>query len=393
MGKKISELQDKVNLSGNERIPFEQDNTNGSITTSSLKNYISKETGGGVVENLDKQGLLNTNSNIGFVSKGDYEANAILFSGEEWIGQMINLHFTQTNGNGAIQLSTTEAEDAIWTTKSLDNVIVPDKFKYCKVLYEAIHLQDDINATFKPKLIKDNLDLVKKRLYDNITEPAEVINTAGNINLENSTITSDGYLSVYFQNTEDDVMELYLKGYSSPYEKKHGIFGFSMSKPNAGVQLENVFFSNVKKQNIDLIVKLQPKQFIYINGNDNKVNASIIRDIKYFVNKQAQNSGDSFTEDIFQNIQDESGLTGKEDNTQNSQIEHLLNIINEKANKKDVYTIAQTNDAINRSKTVVENVLTSTSTTTALSSAQGKILNDLITSLTARVQALETPKP
>lgn len=35
--------------------------------------------------------------------------------------------------------------------------------------------------------------------------------------------------------------------------------------------------------------------------------------------------------------------------------------------------------------TVVENVLTSTSTTTALSSAQGKILNDLITSLTARV--------
>lgn len=40
MGKKISELQDKSNLSGDERIPFEQDNNNGSITTSSLKNYI-----------------------------------------------------------------------------------------------------------------------------------------------------------------------------------------------------------------------------------------------------------------------------------------------------------------------------------------------------------------
>lgn len=50
MGKKISELQDKVNLSGNERIPFEQDNVNGSITTSSLKNYISKEIGGGQQE-------------------------------------------------------------------------------------------------------------------------------------------------------------------------------------------------------------------------------------------------------------------------------------------------------------------------------------------------------
>lgn len=40
MGKKISELQNKSTLSGNERIPFEQDNVNGSITTSSLKNYI-----------------------------------------------------------------------------------------------------------------------------------------------------------------------------------------------------------------------------------------------------------------------------------------------------------------------------------------------------------------
>jgi hypothetical protein len=33
-------------------------------------------------------------------------------------------------------------------------------------------------------------------------------------------------------------------------------------------------------------------------------------------------------------------INNKKDNTQNSQIEHLLNIINEKANKKDVYTIA-----------------------------------------------------
>ncbi len=324
MGKKISELQDKVNLSGNERIPFEQDNTNGSITTSSLKNYISEEIGGGVVGNPDKQELLNTNSNIGFVSKGDYEANTILFSGEEWIGQTINLHFTQANGYGAIQLSTTEAEDAIWTSKSLDNIIVPDKFKYCKVLYGTIHLQDDINATFKPKLIKDNLDLVKNRLYDNITEPAGVIIANGNINLENNTIISDGYYSVYFQNTEDDVMELCLKGYSNPYEKKYGVFGFSMSKPDVGVQLKNVFVSDNKKQNIDLIVKLQPKQFIYINGNENKVKASIVRDIKYFVDKQAQNTGnvlcgkkyaacgDSFTEAIFKNIQDESGLTGKD---------------------------------------------------------------------------------
>lgn len=86
-------------------------------------------------------------------------------------------------------------------------------------------------------------------------------------------------------------------------------------------------------------------------------------------------------------------INNTEDNKQNSQIEHLSNVINEKANKKDVYTIAQTNNAINKSKTIVENVLTSTSTITALSSAQGKILNDLIAELTLRVDALENAAP
>lgn len=86
-------------------------------------------------------------------------------------------------------------------------------------------------------------------------------------------------------------------------------------------------------------------------------------------------------------------INNTEDNKQNSQIEHLSNVINEKANKKDVYTIAQTNDAINKSKTIVENVLTSTSTITALSSAQGKILNELIAELTLRVGALENAAP
>lgn len=86
-------------------------------------------------------------------------------------------------------------------------------------------------------------------------------------------------------------------------------------------------------------------------------------------------------------------INNTEDNKQNSQIEHLSNVINEKANKKDVYTIAQTNDVINKSKTIVENVLTSTSTITALSSAQGKILNDLIAELTLRIDALESVAP
>ena len=42
-------------------------------------------------------------------------------------------------------------------------------------------------------------------------------------------------------------------------------------------------------------------------------------------------------------------------------------------------------------KTIVDNSLTSTSTTNALAAAQGKALKDLINALTARVAALEAP--
>lgn len=47
--------------------------------------------------------------------------------------------------------------------------------------------------------------------------------------------------------------------------------------------------------------------------------------------------------------------------------------------------------AAQSNKTTVENVLTSTSTTNALSAAQGKALKDALDALTARVAALESP--
>lgn len=47
--------------------------------------------------------------------------------------------------------------------------------------------------------------------------------------------------------------------------------------------------------------------------------------------------------------------------------------------------------AAQANKTTVENVLTSSSTTNALSAAQGKALKDALDALTARVEALETP--
>lgn len=47
--------------------------------------------------------------------------------------------------------------------------------------------------------------------------------------------------------------------------------------------------------------------------------------------------------------------------------------------------------AAQANKTIVDNSLTSTSTTNALAAAQGKALKDLIDALTTRVAALETP--
>lgn len=47
--------------------------------------------------------------------------------------------------------------------------------------------------------------------------------------------------------------------------------------------------------------------------------------------------------------------------------------------------------AAQANKTIVDNSLTSTSTTNALAAAQGKALKDLIDALTARVAALEPP--
>lgn len=47
--------------------------------------------------------------------------------------------------------------------------------------------------------------------------------------------------------------------------------------------------------------------------------------------------------------------------------------------------------AARANKTIVDNSLTSTSTTNALAAAQGKALKDLIDALTARVAALEAP--
>lgn len=85
-----------------------------------------------------------------------------------------------------------------------------------------------------------------------------------------------------------------------------------------------------------------------------------------------------------------------------SDMEQIMNLLNNKVDKVSGKQLS-TNDytttekqklagiATQANKTTVENVLTSTSTTNALSAAQGKVLKDALDALSARVSALESP--
>lgn len=90
------------------------------------------------------------------------------------------------------------------------------------------------------------------------------------------------------------------------------------------------------------------------------------------------------------------------DGGSSEEIQQIKNSLNNKVDKvsgkqlsTNDYTTAEKQKlagiATQANKTTVENVLTSTSSTNALSAAQGKVLKDALDALSARVTALETP--
>lgn len=92
-------------------------------------------------------------------------------------------------------------------------------------------------------------------------------------------------------------------------------------------------------------------------------------------------------------------LNDDTDNVQSARIEALESGKVDKVEGKELSSNDFTNAyktkldgiAAQANKTIVDNSLTSTSTTNALAAAQGKALKDLIDALTTRVAALETP--
>lgn len=119
-----------------------------------------------------------------------------------------------------------------------------------------------------------------------------------------------------------------------------------------------------------------PSQFKYwIDLTENSYGGSI----KYFNGK------------AWVKVSDESNDLAEVKNALNNKVDKVSG----KQLSTNDYTTAEKQKlagiATQANKTTVENVLTSTSTTNALSAAQGKQLKTLIDALTARVTALETP--
>ena len=90
-------------------------------------------------------------------------------------------------------------------------------------------------------------------------------------------------------------------------------------------------------------------------------------------------------------ISDETGDLTQIKNTLNNKVDKVSG----KQLSTNDYTTAEKKKlagiATQANKTTVENVLTSTSTTNALSAAQGKVLKVALDALSARVSALESP--
>lgn len=138
-----------------------------------------------------------------------------------------------------------------------------------------------------------------------------------------------------------------------------------------------------------------------INNNIHNIFSSNIApnpiDVKYWADLNSDPSGM-----VIKAYKGGKWVAINKDSEISGDIEELKETVNNKVDKvsgKQLSTNDYTTEekqklagiAANANRTTVENVLTSDSTTNALSAAQGKALKALIDSLTARVAALEAP--
>lgn len=147
-----------------------------------------------------------------------------------------------------------------------------------------------------------------------------------------------------------------------------------------------------------------------INNNIHNIFASNIApnpiQFKYWADLNEDPSGKSikvFKNNKWVNIS-EGGASGEDLTKLENEVKALTTTVEGKVDKDGDKVLSEKNFTAaletklngiqaQANKTTVENILTSDSTTNALSAAQGKALKALIDALTARVTALETPAP
>lgn len=138
-----------------------------------------------------------------------------------------------------------------------------------------------------------------------------------------------------------------------------------------------------------------------INNNIHNIFSSNIApnplSVKYWADLKEDPSGSvikTFKNGKWESLNKDSDIELDVDNLE-KQLKNKVDKVSGKQLSTNDYTTADKNKLsgiqAQANKTTVENVLTSDSKTNALSAAQGKRLNELITALTARVVALETP--
>lgn len=119
-----------------------------------------------------------------------------------------------------------------------------------------------------------------QKIYDAVFEiplislPQIIING----NIENNIITANGYLSTYYQNTTKNIQNIIIKGTANPYMNNFPLYGFSNTKPIVGTTLENVAIAKKKGEVIEHKTTINPNQYIYINGNENKLKIYEVKD-------------------------------------------------------------------------------------------------------------------
>lgn len=273
---------------------------------------------------------LNSNNYIGVLKKGNYVNDYTIFEGDMFAGLKLKINFQRYNENGAIVGYNKNNDIVLWITEPFDGIIPNDLVKLV-VKYASINITEDIvldiaNINLYKAIVsnKEKIDKTYNSVFITPNIQLDTVRTGGNI--ENNTIVKDGYLSTYYQNKTNKVQNIIIKGTANPYMNKFPLYGFSDVKPDVGVTLTNVAIADKKGKSINDKTTIAPNQYIYINGNENKLllfeqqpeqekyasEFNIIRNHNIFYNKKYVAAGDSFTEAIFEAFTDENGLKGKQ---------------------------------------------------------------------------------